>query len=240
MAWPQAGGYSHPSPYRSDPRSDSGVLRPVRGVAIGAVLGLVLWIAFESAYVGVNAWHYLLVGRLQKGERVDESFLKAHDAVYGLSVIAQYAALVVAAVLFVIWLFRVRANAEVISDSPHRGSRPWLVFSWIVPIVNLWWPMLLVDDIWVASDPRFHNAPDRKGPWLLHVWWVAWVLYLIFDRVVEIPDPSAELGTHRQAAMNAIIVAPVGVLAAVLAIVVVLRLSGFQETRRRELAGILG
>jgi hypothetical protein len=40
--------------------------------------------------------------------------------------------------------------------------------------------------------------------------------------------------------MNAIIVAPVGLVAAVLAIVVVLRLSGIQETRRRELADILG
>lgn len=145
--------------------------------------------------------------------------------------------LVVVAVLFVIWSFRVRANAEKISDRRHRWSRRWLVFAWLIPIVNLWWPKQLVDDIWAASDPRFADVSEWRRPWLVRAWWMVWLLYLGLDRVVDriVKPSSADLEALRRAALSEIMVAPVGITAALLAIVVVWRLSGIQDTRRREL-----
>jgi hypothetical protein len=216
-------------------------MAPVLGVAIGAVLGLCLWIVIQVAYVGVNVWRYTLLARLERGEEIDPSLLDAHDAAYRAAEISQYVALVVAAVLFISWLFRVRTNAEASNDRPHQWGRAWLVFAWIIPIGNLWWPKQLVDDIWVVSDPGLLAGPPGRRSWLVRAWWAAWVLFVILDRLItRISDASAGADANRQAVTNAFMKAPLGITAAVLAVLVVGRLSGFQETRRRELAAIIG
>jgi hypothetical protein len=121
----------------------------------------------QLADVGVNVWRYMIIGRLEKGKEIDPSLLDAHDLVYRAAGLMVLVAFVVAGVPFVIWLFRVRANAEAISDRSHLWGRPWLIFSWVIPIANLWWPKRLIDDIWLASDPRFLKAADSKRPWLV-------------------------------------------------------------------------
>jgi hypothetical protein len=241
MAWPQSGGYSYPSPYQDDRRSHPAVLAPVRGRAIGAVLGLCLSVAVQVAFIGVNVWRYALVEQVENGEEVSASALDRHDAVYQALTFTVIGAIVITAVLFIIWLFRVRANAEVISDRPHRSGRPWLVFSWVVPLVNLWWPKMMVDDIWLASDPRFVNAPESKRSWLVRGWWLSWVLYLILERVVaRMQDRSSDVATLQNATIGVMVVASVGILAAALAVFVVLRLSQIQDARGRELAAMIG
>lgn len=47
---------------------------------------------------------------------------------------------IAAGVMFLVWLFRVRNNAEAASALQHRHSKPWLVWGWILPLVNLWFP----------------------------------------------------------------------------------------------------
>ncbi|GAA2117315.1 DUF4328 domain-containing protein [Actinomadura alba] len=241
MAWQQSGGYSYPSPYHGDGRPGPAVLAPVRGLSIGAVLGLCLSAAVQLTYIGVNVWRYVLAGRVENGEEVSPSVLDRHDAVYEAVTFTVIGATVLTAVPFIIWLFRVRANAEVISDRPHRWGRPWLVFSWVVPFANLWWPKRLVDDIWLASDPRFVDAPESKRSWLVRGWWLSWVLYLIMGRVVaQMQDRSSDAATLQNTATGVMVVASMGVIAAVLAALVVLRLSELQEVRGRELAAMVG
>jgi hypothetical protein len=209
----------------------------VRGLAIGVVAVLFAWILFVVVHVGVDVWRLVL---LAGGVPLNERLMDASDAAFGVLSLAGYGAMAVVAVVLVVWLFRVRANAEKINDRPHRWGRPWLVLGWVIPVGSLWLPKQVVDDIWLASDPRFLEAVEWKRPWLVRAWWATWLLYLLLDGVfARIPDPLTGVNIQREAATRELMVAPVGIVAALLAIGVVWRLSRLQDTRGRELERML-
>ncbi|WP_435875703.1 DUF4328 domain-containing protein [Nonomuraea jabiensis] len=85
------------------------------------------------------------------------------DLVYGLSGILETVVYVVAIVAFLVWLFRVRANAEILSPGGHRRGQPWLIFGWVVPIINFWFPKQIVDDIWSASSRVPYSCSTPGG-----------------------------------------------------------------------------
>jgi hypothetical protein len=95
-------------------------------------------------------------------------------------------ALLATAAVFLTWLWRARHNAELLSRAEHRLSRGWTIGGWFCPIVNLWFPRFVVDDIWRASRPgvptdqyRVHGL--EKSP-LVRAWWytliVNWLVLL--------------------------------------------------------------
>ncbi|MFC7618004.1 DUF4328 domain-containing protein [Actinokineospora soli] len=56
-------------------------------------------------------------------------------------------------VAFVVWLWRARVNAGRVCDAPQRLRVRWAVLGWVVPVVNLWWPQMVVGDVHRASRP---------------------------------------------------------------------------------------
>jgi hypothetical protein len=76
------------------------------------------------------------------------------------------------AVVFIVWLYRARGNAEW-SRVPQRRARGWAIGAWFVPVVNLWFPLQLVEDIWHAG---VDAAPRSRMPWQVGTWWACWLL----------------------------------------------------------------
>lgn len=93
------------------------------------------------------------------------------------------AALVAAAVAFIVWLWRVRANAELLVG-PHgqRLTREWVIGAWICPVVNLWFPYRVVVDVWRASSPDRTYRDDGLVLW----WWAAFVVSWLFTRFITL------------------------------------------------------
>jgi hypothetical protein len=44
-----------------------------------------------------------------------------------------------------------RANVELICHARHRRVRGWAIGSSVCPVVNLWFPFMVVDDVYRAS-----------------------------------------------------------------------------------------
>jgi YVTN family beta-propeller protein len=82
-------------------------------------------------------------------------------------------------VLVGLWLGRARRNADRIAPDQQRRSKVWVWLSWIVPIVNLWFPKQVIDDVWRSTvrDPRV-----PKTGW----WWGTWIAYEIPLRWLEL------------------------------------------------------
>ncbi len=87
--------------------------------------------------------------------------------------------IVVAGVLFVVWMGRVRENAEFFCDAKHYYAREWAVLGWFVPVVSLWAPWQFMNNVLTASDPRVR----ARGDWIdngrnqvVAVWWALWIL----------------------------------------------------------------
>jgi Domain of unknown function (DUF4328) len=115
--------------------------------------------------------------------------------------IAATIALIVAGLAFLMWLWQARQNAEILSRAPHRRSRVWLTLSWLIPVVNLWFPYQIVADIYRASRPdNPRDLADLRtvpGSPLLPVWWILWLVGNILAIVVaydtDLSDDTARL-----------------------------------------------
>jgi Domain of unknown function (DUF4328) len=75
-------------------------------------------------------------------------------------------------VLFLVWFYRARINAER-HGYPQRRARAWAFWGWIVPIVNLWFPFQIMGDIWRAGLPAEERSETALLPAL---WWTCWLL----------------------------------------------------------------
>ncbi|MGW5283408.1 DUF4328 domain-containing protein [Streptomyces collinus] len=126
--------------------------------------------------------------------------------------------MIVAAALFLVWFTRSRRVAGSLSPNPLAGSASWAVFSWLVPVINMWVPRGLVLDVLGASRPGAAGGRDRV---LVNVWWATWIGHALV---------AAVSGWAGQGALLSVLLVAEGLelAAAVLAIVVIQRITARQ------------
>jgi len=69
-----------------------------------------------------------------------------------------------------VWLTRARQNAMLLTWYQPRRSEAWIWLSWIIPVVNFWFPKQVVDDV-IAATAQASGRPRIGTGW----WWTAWV-----------------------------------------------------------------
>jgi hypothetical protein len=129
---------------------------PLRGLAniltvLLAVVVAFIWVRLAIQLLSPGSVHYFTHFQLDKA---------ADITIVGLSI------------LFVVWFYRARINAER-HGYPQRRARGWAFWGWIVPIVNLWFPFQIMGDIWRAGLPAEQR---RETAWLPALWWTCWLL----------------------------------------------------------------
>ncbi|MFI8002067.1 DUF4328 domain-containing protein [Streptomyces sp. NPDC086010] len=146
---------------------------------------------------------------------------------------AQALALLVTAIVFIVWFRRVRLNAEVF-DASLQPMRPgWAIGAWFIPIGNMWLPRRIAAGIWTASAQTNTDGSWRdasKAP--LNLWWT---LYLVSTLVAQVATRNYEATDFSPAladSVTLIMAADVlDIAAAVAAIVFVRRLTRMQGER---------
>ncbi|CAM5310186.1 hypothetical protein GCM10010345_45480 [Streptomyces canarius] len=112
-------------------------------------------------------------------------------------------------------LWRVRVNAEVFDASRHRMRRGWTIGG-----------RRIVADGWDAGAPW----GARSGHTPVNAWWTLWIVSLLAGRYAYTTSRNAETAAElRDAARVVLFSDGIDIAAAVLAIVVVVRLTRMQE-----------
>ena len=129
---------------------------PLQGLAnvltvLLAVVVAFIWARLAIQLLGPGSVHYFTDFRLDKATDI---------TIVGLSI------------LFVVWFYRARINAER-HGYRQRRARGWAFWGWIVPIVNLWFPFQIMGDIWRAGLPAGQRG---ETAWLPALWWACWLL----------------------------------------------------------------
>ncbi|MFK4083373.1 DUF4328 domain-containing protein [Kribbella sp. NPDC020789] len=181
---------------------------------------------------------YSVVHRYLGGmPNVDDADLNRADAIAKFTAIPNVIISVAAAVVFVIWLWRARVNSEVFCQADHRRSHGWVLASWFVPGPNLWYPKQIVDDVWLASDPKTPVYTDDlrrfRTPALTSFWWVAWIGALAFDVVVRrfLMWMEATVGSLRGIALAGTASLLLTAVSAVAATLVIRKITAMQTER---------
>lgn len=162
-------------------------LAPVRNLGTAAN-ALILAVCATNIYSTWTDWntYSVVTDYVDDVPGVGEADLYAADNATTVAFVVGLIALVAAGIVFLTWLTRARANAERMNNVQHRMSRGWTVGAWFCPIVNLWFPRRIVDDIWRASRPgvpadqyRVDGLPLSP---LVRVWW----FLMIADYLVQL------------------------------------------------------
>jgi hypothetical protein len=148
------------------------------GIAVTILIGVVLVLDVASNW---TTWHVYGVTQdyYVAGAGVTDAHMYDADAIASTVSWSFLLATTAAGNVFVAWLWRARLNAELLLQAPHRRGRGWVIGSWLCPIVNLWFPFMIVDDVYRASRPD--NPPDLfdlrsvPGSRLLGLWWALWL-----------------------------------------------------------------
>ncbi|MEG3630778.1 DUF4328 domain-containing protein [Streptomyces poriticola] len=209
------------------------VLRSPVGLshAVTVLLGLV--IVADLLIIAASFNMRALTGRVASGGAgvLGEAEVNRADyAMFGSGVLYSIA-LVATGTLFIIWFHRVRGNAGVFAPDTQRRTPGWAIGSWFVPIANLWIPRGVAADVLRASqaDP-YAGELQHRG--LLNAWWGAWVWAVVFDRYASRTYARAEdVEAVHEAAALVMTSAGFDIVAAVLALLLVRRLTAAQHTK---------
>jgi hypothetical protein len=230
-------------------------LRPLEGRARWAVIALVAVIVTDILAIGSDLLEIRLMNRLVGGEDVSPSSLDSNDIrqiVVGLLVLAAYVASIV---LFIRWFHRAYSNLPALGSEP-RFKRGWAIGGWFVPIMWFWRPKQIANDIWRGTDSStrsLHITKTDVAP-LVGIWWAAWIIAgVVFTRsslayastptaleagVSAMLGDTADAEDIRRAAVLDLVANGIDIAAAVLAILVVQRMTSRQSERERMLAAL--
>jgi hypothetical protein len=123
-----------------------------------ALMAVVALTACIFDYVEVS-----LMDRLIAGETVSDAELSADDTRQGIIGVLQLAVYIACIVTFLRWMSRAYKNLDAVAPTQRRYGTGWAIGGWFVPILNLWRPKEIINDIWRSGG----TTPGA----LLAIWW---------------------------------------------------------------------
>jgi Domain of unknown function (DUF4328) len=215
--------------------------RPLRRRAAWVLALLVVGIVVDAVCVVSGLMERSLLADIARGDLVTSSEADSNDIRQAIVAGVQGIVFVLTCIAFLFWFSRAYRNLEALGAAPLRFGKGWAVGSWFVPILNIWRPKQIANDIWRASDPE--AARDQESTWrggsvpgLYLAWWLAYLamswLYSTASRLTFNAEEISELR-----AVNGVYLAAdvLGIVAGVLAVLVVRRTTKRQETRAERL-----
>jgi hypothetical protein len=220
-------------------------LRTLRTVAI---VGLILIALTELNNISADGQYIEVADELLDGGQPGlTEIADAEDRVDQASIAIVVAYVVLGIFTFIPWFHRAYSNLPKLGVAHLRYGTGWAIGAWFIPIFNLFRPKQIANDIDRASAPDAlvtTNAWHQRAPAALLHWW--WGLFLLsgflanFAARAIINAANDQIFVHRQEALDALeqeragfaldaFASVVAIVAAVLAILVIRRISAHQD-----------
>jgi hypothetical protein len=203
------------------------LLRPTRTVAKVAqiLLGLIAWVA--AVFTAVLAQGFSFVDRFSTLSDAEiSSWINTMDAVGNVQTLLTLAA----AVAFLVWQYRTVANAPLLwAGVPRFGAGASVVW-WFIPFANFVLPYVVIRELW----RRLRLKMDGYGA-PVGFWWLTYFAAQASSLAGGLL-PITGLDSVRQLVVAGVVSEILGVIAAVLAILVVRRIQAAADERERRLA----
>ena len=131
------------------------------------VIALLIIGALLNAVAAISSYReYELLVSANQGALITEEMANSNDARQGLIGIAQVVLIIITAVFFLTWVYRISWNGHYFSNSTQRHSPGWAVAYFFIPIVNLWRPY---QALWDAHQAFIDRTADSKGNFIFQL-----------------------------------------------------------------------
>lgn len=111
-----------------------------------------------------------LMNQVIGGKDVSDAAFDASDARQAAIGWLQTVGVVAGAIAFILWMHRAYQNTDVVAPGTRRYGHGWAIGGWFVPILNLWRPKQVANDIAHAGG----RSDDPSGK--LALWWTLWLV----------------------------------------------------------------
>ncbi|MCF6523579.1 DUF4328 domain-containing protein [Streptomyces sp. JJ36] len=237
-------GYQPPSAYHAPlphpggpPPRPPRTARPVATVT-WALLAAVLALLTIDLIFSISAYEALDDSSAHFSPRFDADYgdlrstseaLRSLGTLLGLGTIAAWVA----------WFWRVRTNAEAFAPGRVRHAPGMAVGAWFIPVAALFLPKQIANDVWQASAPGsatggwYGPRPPGARRGLLNGWWTTLLCFggLLSMLLTETWYESGSIDDAQGWLALSVFCDLLGIPAAILAIVIVLRLTRWQDDR---------
>ena len=188
------------------------------------------WLSFNVMVLLVSlafaVWHLTLL----RDDGSNFTAVTASSDRIALAALIDVIVYLIGAVIFLFWFRRAYANLDILRGGKRHGTG-WAVGSWFVPILNLFRPKQITNEIWRGS-----SAPENaRIPLFVHFWWAFWLLSTFGENAYG--RTTAESVEEERLLTVVLVVTEVAeILAGVLAILLVRRVTRRQEERAAQIA----
>jgi hypothetical protein len=178
-----------------------------------------------------------LLDRASAGDAVTYQEAETLDSRMAAISLLQAAALLLAAIPFIVWFRRSYLNLHALGVKWVRFRPGWAVGGWFVPFLNVARPKSIANDIWRASDPDLPRelegpAPGGHVPALMNWWWFAFVVSgWLYGTATLMTSDDAAVDAFRAQAQTFAVADSLSFVAGILGIFVVRRITLRQEAR---------
>jgi hypothetical protein len=220
--------------YPANPQDFREPFRSIGGLGVATIV-LISCVTLFSVLLAVRYWS---AGGLasqylnNQGGVTQDDVVNAALQIGGLALFYELVTLA-AGVLFVVWNWRARLNAEALGgpDSQRVRRRGWTLWGWICPIADLFIPYQIVVDVYRAS------SRGSAGGAIVGFWWAAWLvadgasIVQYFYSRATLSDATDVVNLLHASAVSLSIVTVCQVIAAALIAVIITRINSWQSPR---------
>lgn len=152
--------------------------------AVAAIVLLTIVATADFAGVASGIFQAIILHRIAGGAHVSEATIVLNDLVYAGIGIVQSLAILMTAIVFLMWLHRAYANLGEVGTRVTRFTPGWAVGFWFIPILNVFRPYQVVSETWRRSE--WLNAPGistEKSPAVVGWWWLSFLVSGTLGRI---------------------------------------------------------
>ncbi|NRA37721.1 MAG: DUF4328 domain-containing protein, partial [Planctomycetes bacterium] len=219
-AAPEADEYDAATTKRKSQLSKSRYsFRPVMGISKTIMIMMSLY-ALSLIY-GVSVGNSQ-IALLEGGEFTDQQ-LEASDEEVGMSAILTLIIIIPTMIVFMVWINKACKNAHFFNRKAMSITPGWAVGWYFVPFANLVKPCTAMKEMFIAS-----GLKDKLA--MVTVWWVAWLVFTIGNRVSGRQlDRAQDLESYVSAMSFCTVMELISILSTAIACILVWTLSKAQH-----------
>ena len=148
--------------------------KPMSGrqvIASSSSLLAAVWIVALASIPSAQSYR----DQLASGTASDQ-IVTAYDAMTVIIPITMISSWVITS----LWLKKLHIAATATNPTAMRLKRPWVFWSWIVPVVSLWFPKNIIEDLLKAEGSDESKSLIGKDTL---TWWLTWVGFALVNNI---------------------------------------------------------
>ncbi|HEX2568640.1 MAG TPA: DUF4328 domain-containing protein [Polyangia bacterium] len=226
---------------RDEPRGDARYrYRALSDGLLYLKIAFGLFIVLSLVRIAFCASQYELLERIQLSRIGAGSFTQeealANDVRMRASAALQVLLQVIVAVRFLQLVAQANRNLRALGVTQVETTPGWAVGSFFVPFMNLVWPYRVMQELWWGSETRETPRQLRNGPLLIQLWWGCYIGMNVISVYSAQVGNRSSIDSLETSTLFVLVSEIASVAAAVLALLMMLRLAGRQEAKRQAIA----